>query len=304
MFEYGSLTTEQRNPLSLGLDRMSTVEILTLINEEDRRVPEAVAQVLPKIGQAVDLAVERLSRGGGLLYVGAGTSGRLGVLDAAECMPTFGAGPEMVSAMIAGGPEAVFHAVEESEDDGAKGYSDTFERVGESDVVIGISASGMTPFVGGALKAARDRGAATVAIVCNRIDGLDLDVDVIIPLLVGPEILTGSTRMKAGTAQKLVLNMISTTTMVKLGKVYENLMVDLQPTNRKLQARSTRIISMATGVEAGRAAELLGQSGGSIKTAVVMALTGVGRNTAEPALRETGGRVRQAIELLNGGRPR
>lgn len=280
---------------------MSTAEILRLINDEDRRVPEAVAAALPHIVRAVDLAVERVGRGGGILYVGAGTSGRLGVLDAAECMPTFGAGPEIVSAIIAGGPEAMFRAVEESEDDEDRGFTEVYGRVGPSDMVIGISASGITPFVSGALRAARCRGAATAAIVCNRIDGRDMNVDVLIPLVVGPEILTGSTRMKAGTAQKLVLNMISTATMVKLGKVYENLMVDLQPTNRKLHDRSIRIVSMATGLDAKSAEALLEKSGGSIKTAVVMALAPADRESAENALKETGGLVRPAIQKLAGG---
>ena len=271
-----------------------------MINEEDRRVPEAVGEAIPQIARAVDLVVERLRAGGTLFYVGAGTSGRLGVLDAAECLPTFGVGPEVVSALIAGGPEAVFRASEEAEDDEGQGRRDVAGRVTGQDVVVGISASGVTPYVRGALAAARERGAATVAIVCNRLALLEPVADVFIPLVVGPEVLTGSTRMKAGTAQKLVLNMLSTAAMVRLGKVYDNLMVDLRPTNRKLQARAVRIIVEASGVDEGSATRLLAEAGGSVKVALVMALAGLDRPEAEAALNEAQGYVRAAVERRRG----
>lgn len=300
--QLGKLTTEERNARSAGLDRMSTIELLTLINEEDRRVPEAIAEALPAIARAVDLIVARLSSGGALLYVGAGTSGRLGIVDAAECLPTFGVGPGVVSAVIAGGDKAVFRAVEESEDNEDAGGHDVSARVSDRDVVVGISASGVTPYVRGALRAARRLGAATVAIVCNHVETLDLDVDVRIQLLVGPEVLTGSTRMKAGTAQKMVLNMLSTASMTRLGKVFDNLMVDMQPTNRKLRARSVRIVAMAAGLGLEESENLLVRAGDNIKTAIVMALAGTGRDKAEAALAEAKGHTRAAIESLQEGR--
>lgn len=275
---------------------MTTEEILRVINAEDRRVPEAVGEAIPQIARAVELIVERLRSGGTLFYVGAGTSGRLGVLDAAECLPTFGVGPEVVTALIAGGAEAMFRASEETEDDEEQGRHDVAVRVTGHDVVVGISASGVTAYVRGALAAARERGAATVAIVCNRLTLLEPVVDVFIPLVVGPEVLTGSTRMKAGTAQKLVLNMLSTTAMVRLGKVYDNLMVDLKPTNRKLQARAVRIIGEATGVDEAESARLLAEAGGRVKVALVMALAGFDRAAAEAALEEAQGYVRAAVE--------
>lgn len=287
---------------SAGLDQMSTMELLKLINEEDRRVPEAIAEALPAIARAVDLIVARLSSGGAMLYVGAGTSGRLGIVDAAECLPTFGVGPGVVSAVIAGGDEAVFRAVEESEDHEEAGERDVSARVSGRDVVVGISASGLTPYVKGALREARRLGAATVAIVCNRAESLDLDVDVRIHLVVGPEVLTGSTRMKAGTAQKMVLNMLSTATMVRLGKVFDNLMVDMQPTNRKLRVRSVRIVAVATGLDLEESEGLLGRAGENIKTAIVMALAGADRGEAEAALAAAKGHTRAAVESFQEGR--
>lgn len=300
--QLGRLTTEERNVRSAGLDQMSTMELLKLINEEDRRVPEAIAEALPAIARAVDLIVARLSSGGAMLYVGAGTSGRLGIVDAAECLPTFGVGPGVVSAVIAGGDEAVFRAVEESEDHEEAGERDVSARVGGRDVVVGISASGLTPYVKGALREARRLGAATVAIVCNRAESLDLDVDVRIHLVVGPEVLTGSTRMKAGTAQKMVLNMLSTATMVRLGKVFDNLMVDMQPTNRKLRVRSVRIVAVATGLSLEESEGLLGRAGENIKTAIVMALAGADRGEAEAALAAAKGHTRAAVESFQEGR--
>lgn len=302
--EYHGLTTERRNPRSAGLDRMGTAEILRLMNEEDRRVPGAVAEALPEIARAVDLIVGRLAAGGTLFYVGAGTSGRLGVLDAAECLPTFGVGPGVVTAIIAGGPEAVFRSVEEAEDDEERGRSDIAGRVAGRDFVVGVSASGITPYVRGALAAARETGAGTAAVVCNRPSPDWPPVDALISLVVGPEVLTGSTRLKAGTAQKLVLNMLSTASMVRLGKVYDNLMVDLQPTNRKLHDRAVRIVAAATGKPAAEAVALLDASAGGLKAAVVMGLAGVGANAAAEALTFAGGHVRAAVEAVQGAQRR
>lgn len=294
--DYADLATEETNPRSRGLDRMSTVQILEVMNEEDRRVPEVVARAIPEIAKAVDMIVARMAAGGRLLYVGAGTSGRLGILDAVECVPTFGVDPNQVSAVIAGGPGAVFHSVEAAEDDESSGVRDVAESITELDVVVGISASGVTPYVQGALKAAKEVGAGTVAIVCNHADKLDLDVDVVISLPVGAEVLTGSTRLKAGTAQKLVLNMISTATMVKLGKVYDNLMVDMQATNRKLKRRAVRIVSTVTGLDEEVSEDLLDKAGGNIKTAIVMALASVNRREAERALEKACGHTRNAVQ--------
>jgi N-acetylmuramic acid 6-phosphate etherase len=295
--DYEALVTEQRNPRSEGLDRMDTAEILKVINDEDKTVPYAVADVIPEIAKAVDIVVDRLKRGGQVLYVGAGTSGRLGIVDAAECPPTFGVDPETVSAIIAGGKDAIFQAVEEAEDDEALGYSDVAERVTPDYVVVGISASGVTPYVRGALRAARDAGCATVAIICTSVVDLDFEVDVVIPVVTGPEVLIGSTRMKAGTAQKLVLNMISTASMVRLGNVYDNLLVDLRVTNKKLRNRAIRIISMATGRNLNESTRLFEESGGNVKAGIVMALAGVSRETALEALEEAEGDVRRATDL-------
>ncbi|MEA4883159.1 MAG: N-acetylmuramic acid 6-phosphate etherase [Clostridia bacterium] len=295
--DYADLTTEETNPRSSRLDQMSTEQILRVMNEEDRLVPEVVARAIPEIATAVDMIAARMAMGGRLLYVGAGTSGRLGILDAAECVPTFGVAADEISAMIAGGFGAVFHSAEAAEDDESSGAADVAKSITERHVVVGISASGVTPYVRGALKAARNAGAGTVAIVCNHADKLDLDVDVTISLPVGPEVLTGSTRLKAGTAQKLVLNMISTATMVKLGKAYDNFMVDMQATNRKLKRRAVRIVSTATGLDIDESGRLLDEAGGSIKMAIVMALAAVDRHVAEHALELTSGHTRDAVQL-------
>jgi len=294
---YEDLVTEQRNPRSRGLDKMDTVQLLKVINDEDKTVPYAVADAIPQIAQAVDVIVDRLKKGGRVLYAGAGTSGRLGILDAAECPPTFGVDPGLICALIAGGRDAVFQAVEECEDDEALGYSDVAARVMPDYVVVGISASGVTPYMRGALRAARAADAATIAIVCTNVGDLDFDVDIVIPVITGPEVLTGSTRMKAGTAQKLVLNMISTASMVKLGKVYDNLMVDLSATNRKLRNRAIRIISMATGLDLSESAQLFEESGENVKVALVMSLAGVPQESALRALEQASGYVRRATDL-------
>ncbi len=290
------LLTEQRNPASMDLDRLSTEEVLRLLNAQDKLVPVAVEREIPHITRAVELVVEALRGGGRLLYVGAGTSGRLGILDAAECPPTFGSDPNMVQGIIAGGEAAVFRSQEGAEDNEQTGRDimDT-KGVGPGDVVCGIAASRRTPFVVAAVKRARELGAKTVYITTNPRSEFNLDVDVAICPEVGPEVLMGSTRMKSGTAQKLVLNMITTTAMIKLGKVYENMMIDLQLTNAKLVERSKRILMMATGVDYETAADILSRSGGHVKTGIVMIVAGVSRDEARKRLEQSGGFVRLAI---------
>lgn len=277
---------------------MSTREILEIINKEDARVPEAVGKEIAKIEQAVELVVEAFSKGGRLFYVGAGTSGRLGVLDASECPPTFGVPSDQVQGIIAGGDAALRRSSEEAEDRRADGERDIAEAgVGADDVVVGIAASGRTPYVLGALQEARRRGAATVGLVCNPEAQINEYADVVIAPVVGPEVLMGSTRMKAGTAQKLVLNMISTTSMIRTGKVYSNLMVDLQATNEKLNTRALRIIQLATGCSKAQAEEAFRAAGGRAKPAIVMILTGCSADQAVRLLEEAGGFVRRALQL-------
>lgn len=300
LVDYTRLDTEVRNPRSRGLDQMSTEEIVRLINDDQRVVADVIDAAALQIAQAVDVIAGRMRHGGSLLYIGAGTSGRLAVLDAAECLPTFGVGPNQISAVIAGGEKAMFVPVEASEDDEEAGAYDVAKRVTERDVVVGVSASGVTPYVKGGLRAARKVGAATVAVVCNPPEMCDFDADIIISLPVGPEILTGSTRMKAGTAQKIVLNIISTAAMVRLGKVYDNLMVDLRPTNNKLKERAIRIVSMATGLGIEESREVLRRAEGNVKAAIVMATIGASFEEASDALRTADGHVRAAINAARG----
>lgn len=263
------LTTESRNPATLNIDQQSTSEILQLINEEDRKVPEAVAAVLPQIERAVELVVEALSNGGRLFYLGAGTSGRLGVVDAAECPPTFGTDPELVQGLIAGGPPAIFCAQENAEDQEAFGERDLKERkLTSKDIVVGLSASGRTPYVLGGLRYAQATRCNTIGITCNREAGLVSHVKVLIAPEVGPEVLTGSTRMKAGTAEKLILNMISTATMIRRGRVESNLLVDMQTRCSKLRDRARRVVMDLAGVTAEKAHEALERSRGDIRAAV------------------------------------
>ncbi|MCS7082865.1 MAG: N-acetylmuramic acid 6-phosphate etherase [Bacteroidetes bacterium] len=294
------LLTEQRNPASQHIDLADTEEILRIINAEDHKVPEAVEREIPYIAQAVELVVTAFRAGGRLFYVGAGTSGRIGVQDAAECPPTFGTDPEMVQAIIAGGPEAVFRAQEGAEDRKEDGARAIRERgVCARDVVCGLAASRRTPFVVGAIEEARKLGARTIFVTCNPRHEFDLEVDVAICPVVGPEVIMGSTRMKCGTAQKLVLNMISTAAMIRLGKVYENLMVDLQLTNQKLRQRARRILMMITGVDYETASRALEAASGHVKTALVMLLAGVDAGEARWRLEAAGGVVRRAIAGLN-----
>lgn len=296
--EFEGLSTEESNPRSADIDLLSTRDIVKLINDEDKKVALAVEAELDHIARAVDLIVDRLSRGGRLIYIGAGSSGRLGMLDASECPPTYGTDPGTVQAIIAGGPDAAWSATEGAEDNAALGATDVARNsVGERDVVVGISASGRTPYVLGALREARARGAATVALVCANGSPIASAADVAIEPVTGPEVITGSTRMKAGTAQKMVLNMLTTVSMVRLGKVYGNLMVDVRPGNRKLVDRATRIIMATTGISRDEARRLLEASGGCAKTAIVMQKAGVTREQAERLLEVSGGHVRKALEL-------
>jgi N-acetylmuramic acid 6-phosphate etherase len=292
------LLTEQRNPATMDLDSLSVEGILRLINAQDKLVPAAVEREIPYIVEAVDLIVHALNNGGRLIYAGAGTSGRLGVVDAAECPPTFGTDPGLVRGIIAGGEAAMFRSQEGAEDntDDARAVVDALV-ITPRDVVCGIAASRRTPFVVAAVARARALGAKTIYLTTNPRAEFDLEVDVAICPEVGPEALMGSTRMKSGTAQKLVLNMLTTSAMVKLGKVYENMMVDLQLTNAKLVERSKRIIMMATGVSYERAAEFLELSEGHVKTAIVMAAAGVPAAEARQRIKRAGGMVRGAIAL-------
>lgn len=289
-------TTEQQNPRTRELDAMTIDEFLTTMNDEDRRVPVAVAAQIPQISRAVELVVAALAAGGRLIYQGAGTSGRLGVLDAAECPPTFGTDPSQIVGLLAGGRGAMFEAVENAEDSAALASAD-LEGIGltDRDVVVGIAASGRTPYVIGGLDHARGVGAATVALACNTDAEISRHADVAIEVDNGPEVLTGSTRLKAGTSQKLVLNMISTAAMVRLGKVYGNLMVDVRPTNEKLVDRAVRIVQAATDCDRRTAETALAAADGHAKTAIVAILCGVDTDTARSRLSAADGFVRGAL---------
>ncbi len=291
--------TEQANPASARIDVMSSREIAEVINAEDAGVAAAVRDQLDEIARVIDLAVERFRRGGRLLYVGAGTSGRLGVLDASECPPTFGTEPEMVQGVIAGGPAALVRSSEGKEDvaeDGAKAMSE--RRVTERDIVIGIAACGLTPYVHGALERARELGAATALVTCNdAVRQTARGIDVIVAPVVGPEVLAGSTRMKAGTATKMVLNMITTGSMIRLGKAYGNLMVDLSARSAKLRDRAVRIFKAVTGLTDNEQAwQRIQSAGGRVKTAIVMEKLGLTVAEAEKRLEENRGFLRRALE--------
>ena len=294
--EFARLATEQRNPRTLDLDALDVPGILARISAEDRTVPDAVARELPHVARAVELVVASFREGGRLLYVGAGTSGRLGVLDASECPPTFGSDPEMVQGIIAGGYGALVRAVEGAEDRAEEGERAMDKcAVGPKDTVIGLAASRRTPFVVSALARARALGARTGYVTCTPRSEFALDVDVAICPEVGPEALMGSTRMKSGTAQKLVLNMITTAAFVRLGKVYENMMVDLMATSEKLVERSRRTVMTVTGVDYATAARAIEEAGKSVKTAIVMLEVGCSRAEAEARLARGQGFVRAAL---------
>jgi N-acetylmuramic acid 6-phosphate etherase len=293
-------TTETRNPATMGIDTVSTLEMVRLMNAEDARVAEAVAATLPQVAEAIDRIAARMREGGRLIYMGAGTSGRLGILDAVECPPTFGTAPDRVVGLIAGGKHAIIKAVEGAEDDASGGARDIIAlNITPLDSVVGIAASGSTPYVLGGLTEARRQGALTVSLACNLHAPIQEVAEINIVPIVGPEVITGSTRLKAGTAQKMVLNMLSTGVMVRLGKTYGNLMVDVQATNAKLQERARRIVVQACGVGDAEARAALAACGGEVKTAIVMLLSEVTDATeARARLKAAQGVVRHAL----GGR--
>ena len=296
MVELQKIATEQRNPNTMNIDTLSTLDMVKLINREDHRVAEAVALVTDKIAEAVDVIAARLSTGGRLIYCGAGTSGRLGILDAVECPPTYSTDPETVQALMAGGYGAIFKAVEGAEDSKELGKTD-MQGIGFSgkDVLVGIAASGRTPYVLGCMEYAKELGAPTVAVTCCPGSILDSFADIGIAPAPGPEVVTGSTRMKSGTAQKMVLNMLSTGAMIKLGKVYGNLMVDVKPSNEKLVRRCVTIVCSATDCTEEEAVDALEQCGYHPKTAIVMLLRGVDAEKADRLLEAAGGRIAKVL---------
>ncbi|WP_432848431.1 N-acetylmuramic acid 6-phosphate etherase [Amycolatopsis sp. CA-161197] len=291
--------TEQRNPRTVDIDLMSTMGILSAINAEDRRVPDAVAAVLPQLARAVDYAVEALRGGGRVHYVGAGTSGRLATLDAAELVPTFNVPPDLFVAHHAGGEKALRQAVENAEDDDEAGAAELAAVVQPGDFVLGLAASGRTPFVLGALEASSRLGAHTGLVSANPRAAKPDGVDVLIAVATGPEVIAGSTRMKAGTAQKLILTAFSTATMIKLGKTYSNLMVSMRATNAKLRGRTIRILQEATGLTMADCSDALTEAGGDLKTALVHLLSGSDVEHAAAALTANGGHVRKALDSLH-----
>ncbi len=291
------LISEGRNPDTMDIDLLSAQEIVERLNQQDKHVPLAVEKVLPEIALAVDRITYAFKHGGRLIYIGAGTSGRLGVLDASECPPTFGVSDQMVIGLIAGGKEAMFSAKEGAEDCAELGIQDLKSiHFTDQDVVVGIAASGRTPYVIGALEYANDLGATTIALSCNPDSPIAELAQIAISPVVGPEALTGSTRLKSGTAQKLVLNMLTTASMIRLGKSYQNLMVDVKATNRKLIARAVRIVMQATDCERAEAEDLLAQSNNNVKVAILMHLTGLSYAEAMDKLTESDGFLRRAME--------
>lgn len=292
------LVTETRNINTMNIDEASTKELVRLINNEDKSVPLAVERELPAVAEAIDIICEGLKKGGRLIYAGAGTSGRLGVLDASECPPTYGTPPELVVGLIAGGEKAFLKAVEGAEDSAELGQNDLKAiNFCENDTLVAISASGRTPYCVGAMNYAKSKGAKVVSVCCNPQSEMAGLADTAISVVVGPEAVTGSTRMKAGTAQKLVLNMLSTGAMIKTGKVYQNLMVDVQPTNEKLIERAKRIVSEATGESKEKSAATLEEAGYNPKTAIVMLLLGVSAEEARKRLSKADGRIKEAAKL-------
>ena len=297
MINLDKLTTEQRNPATKHIDQLPTLEMVTLINKEDQGVALAVEKILPQIAAAIDLITEKLQRGGRLFYLGAGTSGRLGILDAVECPPTYGTEPELVQGLIAGGASAIFRAKEGAEDDPELGRADLQEAGFTSqDVLVGLAASGRTPYVKGALSYAREIGAAAIALACTEEAEIAKLADIALLPVTGPEVVTGSTRLKAGTAQKMVLNMLSTGTMVKLGKVYGNLMVDVKATNAKLSERALRIVMAAAGCQRKAAEAALMRAGGQAKLAILIALTGCTPAEGRLRLGMSQGRLASALQ--------
>ena len=300
MSELERLISEERNPNTMDIDVLGTAEILRVINREDRSVPDAVEKVIPDIARAVNRIVDAFGKGGRLIYIGAGTSGRLGVLDAAECPPTFSVPSDMVVGLIAGGAEALVSATEGAEDAEEEGVA-ALGRVGltSKDVVVGLAASGRTPYVLAALTYAKTLGATTIALSCNPRSGIAQIAEIAILPIVGPEVLAGSTRMKSGTAQKLVLNMLTTASMIRIGKCYQNLMVDLKPTNLKLFARAARIVMQATGCTEEQAQEALTRTNNDVKLAILTTITGMTLEEAKLALGKAGMVLRKAIALAD-----
>lgn len=292
-----TLITEQRNPNSMNVDSLSALEIVQLMNQEDKQVPLAIEKCLPQIAQAVERIVVAFQQGGRLVYIGAGTSGRLGVLDASECPPTFGVSPEMVKGIIAGGERALRHPIEGAEDSKAQAVVDLQTiHFSSKDVLVGIAASGRTPYVIGALEYAKSLGSVTVSIASNPNSAMANIVDIAIDTVVGPEVLTGSSRLKSGTAQKLVLNMLTTASMILMGKCYQNLMVDVQASNEKLKARAIRIVMQATDCDKALAEETLKQADQNAKLAIMMILSGLDRAQAEALLEKHQGKLQLALE--------
>lgn len=295
-----TLATEKNNPASAAIDEMTTVEMMALMNQEDQKVPLSIAPIIPQIAAAVDLIADRLRRNGRLIYCGAGTSGRLGVLDAAECPPTFGTDPGQVVGLIAGGREAMFRAQEGAEDDEAAAVSDlTAIALTAADVVVGLSASGRTPYAVSALHYAHSKGAATVAVASSPASPLAKEADIALTALPGSEVIAGSTRLKSGTVQKLILNMISTGTMIRLGKVYGNRMVDVQATNEKLARRALRIVQEVTGDEEGICQENLNRANGNAKLAILLALSDLSPEEGKRCLEKSAGRLKAALKSLS-----
>lgn len=293
----GKLTTESRNQNTLNIDNVSTIEMVKMINDEDKKVAEAVERELPQIAEAIDGIVERIDKGGRLIYMGAGTSGRLGILDASECPPTYGVSEELVQGVIAGGQEAIFRAKEGAEDSRELAIEDLKGRkLTENDTVVGLAASGRTPYVIAGLEYANEIGALTVSVTCNADSDVSKAAKISISPVVGAEVVTGSTRLKSGTAQKLVLNMLSTGSMIKLGKVYGNLMVDVKSTNEKLVERAKKIVSEATGVTINEAAEVLEKTELDVKLAIFMILSDLDINESRKKLEENKGYIAKALE--------
>ncbi len=299
MIDLSILTTEARNPDTLNLDEMTPLEIASIMNQEDENAVKAVKEVLPQVGTAIEWATESLREGGRIIYIGAGTSGRLGVLDAVECPPTFGVPREMVVGLIAGGEKAFVEAVEGAEDSETLCEEELRAiNLTSKDIVIGLAASGRTPYVIHGLDYANQTGCHTVAIACNKGSDIGKTAELAIEPVTGPEVLTGSTRLKAGTAQKMILNMISTGSMVGIGKAYENLMVDVKQSNEKLVVRSQNILMTATGCSREEAKEALNQAEGHVKTAVIMVLSGCGPDEARQKLSQAGGKIREALKFF------
>ena len=292
-----TLITEQRNPNSMNVDSLSALEIVQLMNQEDKQVPLAIEKCLPQIAQAVECIVAAFQQGGRLVYIGAGTSGRLGVLDASECPPTFGVSPEMVKGIIAGGERALRHPIEGAEDSKTHAVVDLQTiQFSSKDVLVGIAASGRTPYVISALEYAKSLGSVTVSIASNPNSAMANIVDIAIDTVVGPEVLTGSSRLKSGTAQKLVLNMLTTASMILMGKCYQNLMVDVQASNEKLKARAIRIVMQATDCDKALAEETLKQADQNAKLAIMMILSGLDRAQAETLLEKHQGKLQLALK--------